>query len=373
MTTGDESRRLRLFAAGLASFGLMGMLLALPGLALPGLRARFGLTTAEAGWMLSAFWLGCLGGVAGLYLAGGRLGPRGPLAVMAAGAAGLALSPLWAGVLAGAALLGMSYGALATIFNARVLAAYGPRGPAMFSLLNAAVPPGAMVVPVVFVALSGAYGPAYLALAAMAALVWLGAGGLRPAPRARAGGGRRLYVDGSALLLGALGIGLESVLTGLGPSALIRLGTPESAVAQAVGGFFAAYLVTRLGLTLVANRLSPMAIYAAAMALTALAALATERVAPGLCLALTGAGASLYFHGFFVTATRTMGDDPRVAPMVIASGLIGAIVMPPAVAGLIDLLPPQGFFRLIAVWAALLALASAVRAARTAAGLRNGG
>jgi hypothetical protein len=78
---------------------------------------------------------------------------------------------------------------------------------------------------------------------------------------------------------------------------------------------------------------------------------------PGVAFVPMGAAASLFFHAFFVAGTRAMGNDPRVAPVVIGAGLTGAIALPLAVAQAMEGLGPLGFFQIVLVWAGVLMLA----------------
>ena len=68
-----------------------------------------------------------------------------------------------------------------------------------------------------------------------------------------------------------------------------------------------------------------------------------------------GAFAGLFFPGFFVTASRLMGDDPRVTPTIIAAGLVGGISSPVILGMLVDDLGDRGFFQIIAALTVLTA------------------
>ena len=120
-----------LLLAGIATFILMGAGQAIFGPALPADERVFGLTTAEAGWLISAFWVGCVVGVTGMYVFGHTVTPRNGLAMLALGSALLASQFNWQAALLGAAAFGVGYGGLAVMFNPRVLEAFGPRGPSM--------------------------------------------------------------------------------------------------------------------------------------------------------------------------------------------------------------------------------------------------
>jgi hypothetical protein len=53
-----------------------------------------------------------------------------------------------------------------------------------------------------------------------------------------------------------------------------------------------------------------------------------------------------------------MGDDPRVSPVILAVGLLGAIISPLFFARFMDALGPHGFFWLVAGVAGATTLAS---------------
>jgi len=60
MTDPDTTNPTRLFAAGILSFVLIGLLPALYGVSLPHYTRAFALAEAEAGWLLSAHGFGAL-------------------------------------------------------------------------------------------------------------------------------------------------------------------------------------------------------------------------------------------------------------------------------------------------------------------------
>jgi MFS family permease len=349
-----------LLVSGLASFVLMGLAQAIFGPALPVYERIYGLTTAQAGWLISAFWVGCFLGVAGMFVVAGRVGPRPALAASAIGGVLLGASPVWAGVLAGGVVFGMGYGSLAAVYNPRVLAAFGARGGAMMSLLNAIFSLGAIAAPLVFLALGSEPRPTFLLFAGFAALIWLGSGSL-----SRDGAGASVQTGGfrphlPILLFGMLAICMEAALVSLGPSALVRAGVVEAQAAGLLSLFYVAYLVARGVLIFVADRIAPFAIYVGAMGATVLCALGAILIDPAVFFVPMGASASLFFHAFFVTGVRKMGSDARVPPVIIGSGLVGAIVLPLLVAQVMGLMGPLGFFWLILGWAGVLALASAL-------------
>ena len=348
--------RLPLLFAAMASFIVLGAYQAVLGPALPVYQQMFTLDTATAGWLISTLGIGSFIGIAGMYFVGHRVTPRLALGAMALGAALLALAPGWITTLGGGILFGMGYGSVATLFNARIMAAFGTRGPAMVSLINALYSVGAIAAPLVFVALGSDPRVIFWVIAGIALLTIIASG---PAGRAKAVGvantsGFRFHVP--ILVFGALAIGLEVCLTGLAPSALILSGIAPQKAAELLSMFFVAFLIGRLGLTVLANRVPPFAVFGFALGFTALCALGCVFYDPVWFYPPIGAAVGLFFPGFFMTATARMGMDTRVAPVVLGTCQIGAVLSPLVVAALIPQMGDKGFFWLMAGSAGLIAL-----------------
>jgi hypothetical protein len=185
-------------------------------------------------------------------------------------------------------------------------------------------------------------------MAAISAVTWalsgpIGLAGLAPEAHGR---GFKLHLP--ILVLATLAIGIEASLGGLGPAALIRAGVSEQTAAVLLSLFFVAQLATRVVLIFVAHRIPDFAIFVAAVALATLCALGAAAISPAFFFPPMGIAAGLFFQGEYVTATRKMGDDPRVSPVILGVGLVGAIVSPPIYAWFMDALGPHGFFWLVA-------------------------
>jgi MFS transporter, FHS family, glucose/mannose:H+ symporter len=71
-----------------------------------------------------------------------------------------------------------------------------------------------------------------------------------------------------------------------------------------------------------------------------------------------GGFAGLFFPGFYVAASRVMGTDPRVAPTIIAAGLVGGIPAPVIMSGVMGHLGIYGFFWIVAAVAMMVATAA---------------
>ena len=359
MTTQPDIRRPLLFAA-MASFIVLGAYQAVLGPALPVYRQMFALDTASAGWLISTLGIGSFIGIAGMYFVGHRVTSRLALGAMALGAVLLAFAPSWIVTLGGGVIFGMGYGSVATLFNARIMAAFGPRGPAMVSLINALYSVGAIAAPLVFVALGSEPKMIFGIIAGIAVLTIITSG---QAGRAQAAGvvntsGFKLHPP--ILLFGALAIGMEVCLTGLAPSALILTGIAPEQAAELLSMFFVAFLLGRIGLTLLATRVHAFTAFTFALGFTALCGLGCALYDPVWFYPPIGLAVGLFFPGFFVTATGNMGADARVAPVVLGTCQIGAVLSPLAVAALMPQMGDKGFFWLMAGCAGVMALLAAV-------------
>lgn len=337
-----------LLFAGVATFILMGAGQALFGPVLPVYVREFSLTEGEAGLFVALLWVGCFLGVGIMYVLGARIGPRHALAAMAAGTAVMAAGPGWWLTLAGGTLFGVGYGMATAVFNPRVMRAFGTRGPSMLSLLNATFGVGAIAAPLAFVWLGS--DPAWtfgaVAVALLAIFVLAGpAGRVAAAP---AGPVRAFRPHWGILAFGALAIGMEASLAGLGPSALIRAGVAETRASELLSAFFVVFLLARVGLIFIAHRVEPFVLYTAAIGSAAVFALGAVFVSPSVCFVAMGASAGVFFPGYYVTASGKMGEDIRVPPTIVASGLVGAITTPLILAPASATLGERGFFVLVA-------------------------
>ena len=87
-------------------------------------------------------------------------------------------------------------------------------------------------------------------------------------------------------------------------------------------------------------------------------ALGAAGVAAMMFFVALGAPAGLSFPGFYVTATGKMGEDIRVPPTIIASGLAGGIGGPLVLAPLMAGMGGRGFFWILAGVTLLLTVAA---------------
>jgi FHS family glucose/mannose:H+ symporter-like MFS transporter len=337
-----------LLFAGVATFVMMGAGQSLYGPALPAFSRIFDVSVAEAGVLISAHWVGCFIGVGLMYLRGAGITPRHALAVMALGAALVAALAGWWATVAGAMVFGAGYGLSTAVFNPRVLRAFGTRGPAMLSLLNATFGVGAIAAPLIFVVMGSDPRLSFGLTALLAAGVWVFAGAAGRESAAAPGAVKAFRPHWGIMTFGAVAIGLEASLIGFGPTALIRAGIGEETAAELLSAFFVVFLAGRVLLVFFAHRIAPFLLYTLSVAVTAGCALGAIFLSPSIFFVAMGAPAGLFFPGFYVTASGKMGEDIRVPPTIIASGLVGGISAPLILAPLMAGMGERGFFWIVA-------------------------
>ncbi len=354
-----------LLFAGVTTFVLMGAGQALYGPALPAFAREFGLTVAQAGWLISALWIGSAVGVALMFFRGRNVTPRHALGAMVVGSALIAAGIGWVPTLMGSVIFGTGYGISTVVFNPRVLRAFGVKGPSMVSLLNAMFAVGAIASPLIFVALGSDPHLAFAIVAGLCAVIWLAAGTSgRREETAVAAASKPYRFRPGLLCFGVVCIGVEACLIGLGPTALIAAGASEETAARALSGFFVAFLIARSVLVFTAHLLPAFGIYAFAMMGAAVCAVAAIVLPPVPFFIGMGAFVGLFFPGFFVTASRLMGDDIKVTPTIIAAGLVGGISSPVLLGMLLVGMGERGFFQVIALVTVIVAVISVVQLRR---------
>lgn len=347
-----------LLIAGVATFVMMGAGQALYGPALPVYVRDFSLTEGEAGLFVALLWVGCFLGVAVMYLKGALIGPRHTLVVMAAGTGIMAAGPNWWLTLAGGVLFGVGYGMATAVFNPRVMRAFGAAGPSMLSLLNATFGVGAIAAPLAFVWLGSDPAWAFGIVAVAILGIWVFAGPAGREAAAPAGEVKAFRPHWPILGFGLVAIGMEASLAGLGPTALIQAGVEEHLASQLLSAFFVVFLLARVALIFVAHRVEPFVLYTVAVGSAALFALGAVFVSPAYFFVAMGASAGVFFPGFYVTASGKMGEDLRVPPTIVASGLVGAICTPLILAPLSAQMGERGFFVLASVILVAVSLAA---------------
>lgn len=336
----DRAAQATLLATALGSATVVGATVALHGPSLMLYAERFGIGIAEAGLIVAAQWGGAFLAVVTL-MAGARLTARWALACLALGAGGIVLAPSWGVVLASAMVLGAGHGVSSAVFNARVLAEFGARGPSMLGLANALFGVGAIGAPLLLVGLGNSPQAVFTLLAVASALLWPFA--RPPAPGAGsapvAGGVGALLGRGrKVMLLGGAAVGFEASLAGLGPAALIAAGTSLEAAALLTSGLFVTFVAGRLSLVWLAGRISPLRLVQTGLAGLALCMAGATVLPPGPFFVAAGGFAGILFPCYFVMGARLLGRTPRAGSVLVMAGMVGGVCLPAALAGLTGVL-----------------------------------
>ena len=346
-----------LLVISIASFILMGAGTALYGPALPVFARGFDIHIGTAGLLISAHWIGCSIGVGAMFVVGARATPRHVVAAMTLGVALMALGASWALTVLGAVVFGAGYGAATVVFNPRMLRAFGARGPAMLSLLNATFGIGAIGAPLVFVALGRDAVLSFTICAVIGVVITACAGPAgRDATVVASTSTTPLQLNLPILIFGAVAISVEACLTGLGPTALINAGLSETVAAQLLSAFFLAFLAARLCLMAVAGLLPAFTLFTLSLIGACISALIAALWLPGAGFVGLGFCAGMFFPTEYVTATRKMGNNARVAPTIIGAGLVGGVFAPLLMSPFLEIMGQRGFFWVLACTTGLLAL-----------------
>ncbi len=159
----------------------------------------------------------------------------------------------------------------------------------------------------------------------MCALIWLAAGAAGGPAARTAEAARRLRLHPPILAFGVTVIGLEACLIGLGPTALIAAGETED---QARAASVAVLHPVPGGTGGAGLRGAPdpsFSLLTGSLAVSTLGAALAVWWWPAAGFVLIGLAAGAFFPGYYVTATRKMGDDHRVPPTIIAAGWRAAL------------------------------------------------
>jgi FHS family glucose/mannose:H+ symporter-like MFS transporter len=338
-----------LIFSGIASFILMGAGQSIYGPALPAFSRLFDIGLGTAGFLVTAHWVGCAFGVGTMFWVGPRATPRHVIVAMILGAGLVATSLNFAVVILGAVLFGAGYGAATVVYNGRVLQVFGSGATGILSLMNACFGIGAIGAPLLFVALNNAPAPTFSLFAVAAVAIWFFSGRVtHPQPAATNAPKIPLKLDLPILTFHALAIGTEASLIGLGPAALMATGASEVWAAQLLSIFFIGFLLARVSLFFVAHLLPPFRISTLAVAGVGLSSLGAATLSPDVFFVIMGFCAGAFFPTVYVAATRRMGDNARVSPVIITAGLIGGILIPLVLSQVMRQMGQFGFFWLFA-------------------------
>lgn len=380
--TRDEAATPRLFSvtaivASCAGFVLIGVLQALYGPAIPTFLDKFQVSTAVAGFSLSAHFLGALAGVLVFHRLLGRIGNRQLLGasygLMGLGSAGFALTSNWTVALFAAFIIGLGFGGIDYGLNQLFSVAFGRRSAAMLNLLNAHFGIGAVAGPAL-VSWFGADnypwifgGAALLSLLLIAALGGVGSGDIVRAGQVNLPMGNRrvLVLIGSFVVIYVLHVAIETGVGGWEPTHLEAVGYTVSTAAAATSVYWMAMTVGRFLVVPVSMRFSPESIViASCVGMAACLGLASfPALAP---YAYVGVG--LFIAPIFPTAlpwlNRSVPTVSGAGAYVIAASMIGGVAFPPLLGTAIDLSGVRAL-PLVLVVLALICVVMSVWLART--------
>ncbi|GGN95554.1 hypothetical protein GCM10011579_096120 [Streptomyces albiflavescens] len=328
--------------ASCVAFVLIGMLQALYGPAVPGLREEFGLSPSAAGLGLSLHFTGGVAGVLAFNAIHSRISNRALLAasyaLMAVGGAGFAWAPNWPSALAAAFLGGLGFGGIDYGLNQLFAVGFGDRSTAMLNVLNAHFGIGAVLGPAL-IAWVGPddYGYAFGACAVLAAALILCTGGVRSeapatseAAEKPAAGGLLSRVLMGFLALYILNVAVEAGIGGWEPTHLETVGYSATVAASATSVYWLMMTAGRFLVVPITLRYAPeriLAVCAAGMTACLLLALIPD-VAP-----VAYAGVGLFIAPVFPTGlpwlNQALPGAKRAGAWVIAASMIGGVAAPP--------------------------------------------
>ncbi|WP_018111125.1 MFS transporter [Thermus igniterrae] len=319
----------RFFWGSFVALFLVGVVVALPGAALPAWRARYGVGE-EVSWFFTALLLGL---VLGVRLAQGeRRHPLLPAALLLLGLGllGVALAPGFPLVVALAFFLGLAQGVLNVHGNSLVGELYPQKRVELLNRVNVAFGLGAVFTPFALTLLPYA---AVLGLGAL--LAWVGAGLLWQAPpveRGQRGNGGRLW---PFLLAVALYTGLEGSLATWNRVWLEHLG-----YATATGGLLLSFywLALALGRLLLARQVAQRPLFALKGLLVGVLGLLFLNLLPptALLFPLVGFFLGPLFSTLFALVQARFGH--RALGGLLYAGAAGSTLVP----ALFAHLPPGG-------------------------------
>lgn len=348
-----------LLVGSIIAFVLMGAGQSLMGPALPEFRQIFDLSVASASMAVTAQWVGALLGVIALFFGGQRDWTRLAFGLLVVGAALMALQISWPITLLGSLAFGAGYGASLALVNSRLLQAFEKAGPSMVSLVNALFGGGAIVAPLVFVALARNPELSFGILAVGLILPFLLSFFFPPQRKAEKSIEEKQTssISFPTLLIGASGTAVEACLIGLGPVILVGASFSDSEAASALSLFFVFFLGGRILLSFVGHRLpaAPMLI-GGFLGSAVLLFCAGSGISPTLTYPIAGFFIGSIFPNFFVFGSNRMGKDSRTGSIIVTAALAGGVAGPLIVGQVVADMPPLTPFWLLAAYSAFIAV-----------------
>jgi MFS transporter, FHS family, glucose/mannose:H+ symporter len=366
----SERQRLALLLVGVGAFLTIGALQSLYGPSFAALQARYGVSVAQVGGVVSAHFGGAFVGVLASGLVLVRLGYRGSLvtaaALIATGTSVVGLAGTWPLALAAAFVAGLGFGQATVAVKLMVARAYDRAATGPLNALNGTYGVGAVLGPAL-VALAtsrlgatpeaGAWVFGTVALGAVA--FTLAAVRLRwwPQPRRpqRSVAERPPFGALAFMLLLFLYVAAEVTTPAWIPTHLAgRLG--ETNAALVASAFWAAITVGRFAVVPLAARLKPrdLVLGASIVGLLGLVLAQVPALAvPGYVLA--GLGFAPVFPTTIAWLQWRFGErGERLTPLVLAAGNVGPVIGAPAVGVVVMASSPASIPTVLAGVAALL-------------------
>jgi FHS family glucose/mannose:H+ symporter-like MFS transporter len=330
----------RALAAIGAAFFLMGVLASAYGPLLEHLTARFGISLAVAGSVLSSHFAGGFLGVVASMAVLERIRARAfmiaSLGVAAAGCLAVALAPSWLFFLAGVFVIGSSYGALDIGLNQLVAHSDSPYRVAALNALNAAYGIGAVTGPLLVAAAgTGRISLIYLAATAAALLtvpLALSLQGRLPVERsARVRGLDVLVVVFAAAFV--VYVAVEAGVGGWMTSHLESVGLTSTSAAAYTSAFWLALAAGRLLVGLIPASVgeSRIVIGCAVVGTLALAWAAFVPVATPVAYIVTGLAVAPIFPTGIVWLAKLRPRDLRATSWLFPTSMIGGAAGPAAI------------------------------------------
>ncbi|MGI5193102.1 MFS transporter [Streptomyces sp. CA-288835] len=327
-------------AAACVGFVLIGMLQALYGPAVPGLREEYGLAPSGVGLGLSLHFAGGLAGVLALSAIHSRISNRtlitASYGLMAAGGAGFALAPNWPLALAAAFLGGLGLGGIDYGLNQLFAVGFGERSTAMLNVLNAHFGIGAVLGPAVVAWLGpGDYAYAFAGCAVLAAALALTTKGIGTKAAGVPSDAPSAKLGLSPILIGfialyVLNVAVETGVGGWEPTHLETVGYSATVAASATSVYWLMMTAGRFLVVPITLKYSPERILTVcAVGMTVCLLLARiEGMAP-----LAYAGVGLFIAPVFPTGlpwlNRALPQSRHAGAWVIAASMLGGVAAPP--------------------------------------------
>jgi MFS transporter, FHS family, glucose/mannose:H+ symporter len=332
-------------AAGFGAFFVVGLVVAAYGPSIPHIVQRFGVSLSAGGLIVAAHFAGSLVGITTFGLAPVRLATNRRLALSATlfGVASLsaAAAPSWPILLLAVFVLGCGAGGLVVLVNLHFATRFGPRSPAMLSLVNATYGGGSILGPAL-VGFAGGYSPIFAGagIAGLLCVLPLTRMPDVPAPLGASSNAtsrtRGLVWYFAVLLL--FYVGVEAGVGTWEATYLIGAGGSAPLAAGATSLYWAAFTAGRIVAAALAMRVSaPRLLIASLSMVTLMLLLVAAHIYPPLMFALVGLFAGPIFPIVLSWLVRVVPNTTAAMTYALLGTVIGYTLLPAALGGLIGI------------------------------------